>query len=195
MTLISATILLFLVMDPFGNIPFFACIMKGVVPERRNRILLRELIIALVVLLIFMGIGPTLLSLLQLSQEALGIAGGIILFLIALKMVFSAPEEIFSSSPEGEPLIVPLAIPSIAGPSAIAVVMLLMAQEPEQWRLWLLALTIAWLASGILLMFSMRMGELLGERGLVALQRLMGLILTAISVEMLLQGIHGAFNL
>lgn len=195
MTLISATILLFLVMDPFGNIPLFSCILSRVAPARRQRVLLRELLIALLVLIVFLMLGPTLLALMQLSQAALGIAGAIILFLIAIRMVFLAPDDVFAATPEGDPLVVPLAIPSIAGPSAISVVMLLTAQQPEAWLVWLAALTIAWAMAGVVLMLSVRLGDMLGDQGVIALQRLMGLILTTIAVEMLLQGIKGAFEI
>lgn len=193
MSLLSASIILFLVMDPFGNIPFFLAILKDVPPSKRAKTVIRELLIALVVLVVFLLWGPYLLRALQISENALQIAGGIVLFLIAIRMVFSAPEEIFTGTPEGEPLIVPLAVPSIAGPSAVATVMLLTAQKPGDWPKWLLALGLAWLATGVLLLLSMKLYHILGEKVLSAIQRFTGLILTAISVDMFLEGAVDVF--
>lgn len=190
MTLLSASILLFLVMDPFGNIPFFQVILRAVPLERRRAVIARELVIALGVLVAFLLVGPWVLPLLQISELSLKISGGIILFIIALKMIFKAPQEMFSGGPEGEPLVVPLAIPSVAGPSAVAVVLLLSAQAPGRWPEWLLALFLAWLATGVILLASSNLDRYLGERGLMAIQRLMGLLLTTIAVEMFIQGLR-----
>lgn len=190
MTLLSASILLFLVMDPFGNIPFFQVVLGPIAAERRRRIIAREMLIALAVLVLFLLAGPRFLALLNISEMALEIAGGIILFLIALRMIFKSPREMFSDDLEGEPLVVPLAIPSVAGPSAVAVVLVLSAQEPERWGDWLLALLLAWAATGLILLGSSNLGRILGERGLMALQRLMGLLLTTIAVEMFIRGLR-----
>ncbi len=194
MSVMSAGILLFLVMDPFGNIPMFLCVLRAVPAERRRLVILRELLIALLVLLIFLVAGPGLLKLLHVSEPALRIGGGIILFLIAIKMIFSSAAEIIKGLPQGEPLIVPLAIPCLAGPSAIATLLLMVAQEPERWPSWLLALCAAWLANGVILMMSTTFGRLLGERGLSALERLMGLLLTVIAVEMCIEGLRSALG-
>lgn len=192
MSVVSAGILLFLVMDPFGNIPVFLCVLKAVPVERRPLVIFRELLIALLVLLVFLLAGPALLNLLQISEPALRIGGGIILFLIAIKMIFSSAAEMIKGLPQGEPLIVPLAIPCVAGPSAVATLLLLVAQEPDRWPSWLLALFVAWLANGVILMMSTAFGRLLGERGLSALERLMGLLLTVIAVEMCIDGVCSA---
>jgi len=190
MSLFSATILLFMVIDPFGNAPFFMCVLKDVSPERRQQVIKRELYVALGVLVFFLFFGHYLLDVLHISEPSLSIAGGIILFLIAIRMIFGSLAEAFEGDPAGEPFIVPLAIPAVAGPSAIAAELLLMAREPHRWPEWLLALLIAWLATGIILLLSARLNRLLGERGLLALQRLMGLILTTIAVEMFVSGIQ-----
>ncbi|MFP3982062.1 MAG: MarC family protein [Desulfurivibrionaceae bacterium] len=189
MSFISATILLFLVMDPFGNVPVFLCMLRGIPAERKQRIIIREMLISLAVLIIFLIAGPLLLDILQISEASLQIAGGIILFMIAIKMIFGEPEYIFGGSSTEEPLIVPLAIPCIAGPSAIATVMLLMGQSPDRWLDWLLAVFLAWMVSSIILISSSKLDRILGKKGLNALQHLMGLILTAISVEMFLEGL------
>ena len=190
MSLLSASILLFLVMDPYGNIPTFLCVLKNVPVQRRQKAIIRELLIALIVLIFFLLLGSHLLKALQISEASLRIAGGIILFLIAIKMIFGSPEDMFSETLEEEPLIVPLAIPCIAGPSAIAIVILLMGQEPNRWPEWMLSLISAWIVTSVILLLSTKIDRILGKRGLSALQHMMGLILTAISVEMLVQGIR-----
>ena len=180
-------------MDPFGNVPVFLSILKEVPPQRRQKVIIRELFIALIVLLLFLLAGPHLLKTLQISEPSLRIAGGIILFLIAIKMVFGKLGEMFSPLEE-EPFIVPLAIPCLAGPSAIATVMLLTGQEPHRWYEWVISLLLAWVLTGIILLLSARLDQLLGEKGMNALQQLMGLILTALAVEMFIQGVRTVFN-
>jgi len=190
MEIISAATLLFLVMDPLGNIPIFLSVLEDVAPERRTRVLIRELLLAFVVLVVFLFFGQYVLGFLQLSQHSIRIAGGIILFLIALKMVFPvkrsahAVEEI-----QGEPLLVPLAIPMVAGPSAMAIVMLMATNNPDRMMDWLLALFIAWLLSSLILVSANGLKRFLGQRGLVAMERLMGMLLIALAVQMLLEGI------
>ena len=186
MSVLSAAVTLFLVMDPLGNVPFFLCVLKKVEEHRRRKIILREMGIAFGVLVLFLFFGRYLLLVLQISEPALGIAGGIILFIIAIRMIFYGSEKVFDDVLRGEPLIVPLAIPSVAGPSAMATVLLLMARDPARWAEWLVALAAACLLSGIILFFSSRLIDLLGERVLVATERLMGMILTTVAVEMFL---------
>lgn len=186
----SAVVILLLVMDPVGNVPLFVSVLRNVEPARRARVILRECAIAFAVLLAFVFFGQAILALLGLSDTSLTIAGGVILFLIALKMIFRGAEGVFGDMPEGEPFIVPLAIPSIAGPAAIATVMLLMSRAPQRMLEWCLAVSVAMLATAAVLVFAERVAKLAGARGLLAFERLMGLILTAIAVEMLLRGIE-----
>ncbi|WP_197513321.1 MarC family protein [Acidihalobacter aeolianus] len=188
MTLFSAALLFFLVMDPFGNIPLFLSALRQTPRERQPRVIVREMLIALVILLVFMFFGQQLMDLLEVSPAALGVAGGVVLFLIALKMVFPDAGGLHEQI-EGEPLVVPLAVPLIAGPSAISAAMLMASRQPGDWPLWTGALLIAWAASGSILLAATRLSRHLGARGLVALERLMGLILTVIAVQMLLSGI------
>ncbi len=188
MDLFSA--LLFLVMDPLGNIPVFLSVLKAVPPERRRRVLLREIAFAYVVLLVFVLIGDYILRFLGLQQEAVSIAGGIVLFLIALRMIFPGERPLAGDALEGEPFLVPLAIPLIAGPSALATLLLLQRSSSREGLL--LAMTIAWMASAILLPSSTFLYRVLRERGLIALERLMGMLLVMVSVQMLLNGL-GAF--
>lgn len=189
MPLASAIILLFLVMDPVGNIPIFITVLSRVDARRRTRVLVRELLLALFVMVVFLLGGRFLLNLLQISDPALTIAGGVVLFLIAVRMIFPSSEGMFGEIPEGEPFLVPLAIPLVAGPSALATVLLLVAREPASQGKWLLALSSAWLMSAAILMLSAPIGRILSRRGLAASERLMGMVLTAIAVQMLLNGI------
>jgi MarC family membrane protein len=186
----SAVVILLLVMDPIGNIPLFVSLLRQVEPVRRKRVILRECAIAFAVLLVFVFFGAAILGVLGLSDPSLTIAGGVILFLIALRMIFRRPEGVFGDTVSGEPFIVPLAIPSIAGPAAIATVMLLASRAPQRLLEWCLAVSVAMLATAALLVSADRLAKLAGEQGLLAFERLMGLILTAVAVEMLLRGIE-----
>ena len=187
-TFASATILLLLITDPFGNISIFANALKHVAPERRARVIVREILIAFALLLAFMFGGASFLRLMNLSDLSLQIAGGVVLFLIALRMIFPpAPGEV--TEMVGEPLIVPLAVPAVAGPSAMATVMLLVSQQPERRLEWVAALSVAMLVGAVILLLAERIQRVLGERVVIAIERLMGLILVAMSVEMLLRGI------
>jgi len=186
----SAVVILLLVMDPIGNIPLFVSLLRQVEAARRRRVILRECAIAFAVLLVFVFFGAAILGVLGLSDPSLTIAGGVILFLIALRMIFRRPEGVFGDTVSGEPFIVPLAIPSIAGPAAIATVMLLASRAPQRLLEWCVAVSVAMLATAALLVSADRLARLAGEQGLLAFERLMGLILTAIAVEMLLRGIE-----
>ena len=188
MTILSAMLLIFLVMDPLGNVPLFLVLLENVDDKRRRLVLLRESLFALGFLLLFLFVGPYLLNLLQISQPALGIAGGVVLFLIALRMIFPKPGGMFGPTPEGEPFIVPIAIPLIAGPSALATVMLMATQDPEHMLWWTVAIVGAWFMSTIILVSSESLRRILRPRGLIAIERLMGMILMTLAVQMLLSG-------
>jgi small neutral amino acid transporter SnatA (MarC family) len=187
---VSATILLLLVTDPLGNIPIFVAALRAVPPERKAAVILRECLIAFALLALFMLFGNRFMDALGLSDVSLQIGGGVILFLIALRMVFPVPEGIFGTSPGGEPFIVPLAIPAIAGPSALATVLLLVSRDPDRLVEWLGALTVALATSALVLVFADRLQRRLGERAVIAFERLMGLVLIAIAVEMILKGVR-----
>lgn len=186
----SAAVLLVLVIDPFGNVPIVVSALSNVTPSRRLLVVLRECFAAYLVLLAFMFGGQTFLQWLQLSEVSLAIAGGIILFLIALRMVFRHPEGVFGDPPGEEPFLVPLAIPSIAGPSALATVMLMVSRDPSHRVAWVVALTAAMLVTTIVLAAAHHLQRVLGERGMLAVERLMGLVLTALAVQMLLDGVR-----
>jgi MarC family membrane protein len=184
----SATILLVLITDPIGNIPIFANALKHVAPERRPLVILREILIAFVLLLTFMFVGESFLRVMNLSDLALQIGGGVILFLIALRMVFPPPEGV-DAEQTTEPLIVPLAVPAVAGPSALATVLLLVSQQPEKRLEWIGALCVTMLVSAVVLVSAERIQRVIGNRPVLAMERLMGLVLVSVSIEMLLRGI------
>ena len=193
MSLLSAVVLLFFVMDPLGNIPLFLAALKGIDPARHRRIIGRDLVIALGIMIGFLFIGKYLLDVLHVSSAALTAAGGVILLLIAIRMVFPTDERNLKEAVRDEPFVVPLAIPYTAGPSVLATEVLLMSQEPERWPVWLTAVLLAWTASAIILYLSSYLQRVLGERGLTAIERLMGMILVIVAMEMLLQGISDFF--
>jgi MarC family membrane protein len=186
-TFASATILLLLITDPVGNIPVFANALKHVAPERRARVILREMLIAFFLLLTFMFVGEGFLRVMNLSELSLQIGGGVILFLIALRMVFPPPAaeeaEILT-----EPLIVPLAIPAIAGPSALATVLLLVSQQPDRRWEWIAALCVTMVISAVVLVSAERIQRIVGPRLVTAVERLMGLVLVSVAIEMMLRG-------
>lgn len=198
MTVFSAATLLFLVMDPFGNIPIFLSILEPYSAARRLRIIARELLIALAVLMTFLFAGQYILAALHISESSLTAAGGVILFLIALRMIFPKAGGVMehgAGDDDGEPLVVPLAIPLIAGPSAMASVMFIMSSDPSRAPIWAGAVFLAWLLTGTVLMLAVRFSRWLGRRGLTAIQRLMGMILTAIAINMMMTGIREFFAL
>ncbi|MDP2283118.1 MAG: MarC family protein, partial [Pseudohongiella sp.] len=174
----AAAVTLFLIMDPLGNIPIFLSVLSRVVPERRRRILIRELLIALALMLLFLFAGPGILKLLGLSREAISIGGGLVLMIIAIRMIFPSRGGVMGDDDaEGEPLIVPLAMPLIAGPSVLATLVLLAETGPDRSGDWLLALMGAWGVTAAILLSSQKLYKVLGARGLKAIERLMGMIL------------------
>ena len=190
MTTFSAAILLFFVMDPIGNIPLFLAALKSVDPVRRFRVVGRELLIAYALLVAFLFVGRPLLSMLAISEPALTIAGGIVLFLIALRMVFPAEHGKLGEDIDGEPFVVPLAVPYIAGPSALATVLLMTSRDPARRADWFFALSAAWLASAVILLLGARLSQFLGAKGITAIERLMGMVLVASAVQMFLDGVE-----
>ncbi len=189
-TFVSAMLLLFFIFDPFGNIPIFANALKKVSPQRRWKVIIREHIIGLSILMLFMFAGQSFLSALGLTTTSLQITGGIILFLIAIKMIFPPSETTEENNKEDEePFVVPLAIPSVAGPTALATVMILVSQQPSQLFSWIGAATLAMTMSAVVLLVANKVQDQLGKKFIVAMERLMGLILVAIAVEMFLKGV------
>ncbi len=190
---VSAFVLLLLVLDPFGSLPIFVSVLRGVAPERRTRVALREAVIAFGVLLVFMVGGQGFLSLMRLSERSLEVAGGVILLIIAIRMIFATGAEIYADASGREPFIFPLAVPLLAGPSAMATVLLLASRQPERIATWVGALTAAMAVSGGVLLAAERIRRLLGASVVSAMEKLMGLVLTAVAVEMILAGLKHYF--
>ena len=176
-------------MDPVGNIPMFLSVLKDVSPERQRPVLIREILLAYGVLLFFLFAGGFVLELFGLRQEAISIAGGIILFIIAIRMIFPTEGGIVGETPEGEPFLVPLAIPLMAGPSTMASVLLLKQSGNITLTQLLAAVTLAWAVSAAILYSAPYLYRMLKVRGLVAMERLMGMLLVILSVQMFLDGI------
>jgi multiple antibiotic resistance protein len=187
--ILSATVTLFFIMDPLGNIPLFMSVLKRVPVERRRRVLVREILFAYIVLLSGIFLGGTLLRLLALEEESLAMAGGIVLFIVALRMIFPGEPVAGTDDTGEEPFLVPLAIPLFAGPSALAAVLLLQRTAPGQTVPLLAAVTVAWALSGAILLSSTFFYRVLRERGLMAVERLMGMLLIGIAVQMFMNGL------
>lgn len=193
MDFLSAAILLLIILDPFGGIPVFNGLLGKRPRGERLRIIAREMLIAYAVLLLFLLAGEVILRYLGLQQPALGVAGGVVLFLIALRMVFpeigQRPELV--EAEEEEPFIVPLAVPMIAGPSAVAALLLLVSRDPQRLLVWWGAMTLAWAISSVVLLTSGVLFEMIGRRALRALVRLSGMLLIMMAVQMFMDGVQG----
>lgn len=190
---LSAAVLLFFVMDPFGNAPLAISLLKDVEKSRRRKVLMRELLIALGVLVFFLFFGEMILRFMGLQQESVAIAGGIVLGVIGLRMIFPNKDGVMGAQLDGEPFIVPLAIPLIAGPSAMAMVIIMAKSDPGAMGQWLLALLIAWFATAVVMMASPLLLRVLRVRGLTAIERLMGMVLIMLAVQMVVNGITTLF--
>ena len=193
-TFLSALVLLLLVLDPIGSLPVFIAVMRNVAPERRMRVALRESALAFAALLVFMFAGQAFLALMRLSERSLEVAGGVILLIIAMRMIFASGAEVYAADGKArEPFIFPLAVPLLAGPSAMATVLLLASRQPERLLDWIGALTVAMLFSALVLLGADRIRRWIGSSMVSAVEKLMGLVLTAIAVEMILAGLKRYF--
>lgn len=185
----SMAFTLFLLMDPIGNIPIYLAILKELKPKQRLRVIFREKIIALLIIILFAYFGDDFLRALNISHESIFLAGGIVLFVMALKLLFPENGSLLESlAVEGEPLVFPLAVPLVAGPSVLAAVMIY-SHQYENWGALFMAILIAWVVSTIILLGSTVLQKWLGDRGIKALERLMGLILMLIAINMFLKGV------
>lgn len=185
---LSAVFTLTIVMDPLGNIPLFISVLKNVKEDKRKKIIKRELIFALIIMLFFFLFGKWIVMLFSIDMVSLSVAGGIVLFLIALSMIFPSKESSLIDSKE-EPFIVPLATPLIAGPSVLSMILIYNMKDPGNFFIWLLIIIIAWIINSIILLFSDPISNFLGSKGMQAVEKLMGMILITISVGMILKGL------
>ena len=188
MSLFSLTLVLFLIMDPLGHIKSFISYLEGIKPKRQKFIIAREMVIALIAMLFFNFMGEHLLSLLDISMSTIYLTSGIILFLVAIKILFPKSELIEHKKNGDEPFLVPLAIPMIAGPALLATIMLFASTE-ESVSMMLLAVFIAWISTSIILLFSKQILRVIGTGGLTACERLMGMVLVLLSIQRIMQGI------
>lgn len=188
--MIESALLLFLVIDPFGNLPFVLAVIGEVPVARYRRIILRETALAFLVLGLFALAGDQLLGYLNIEQASIAVAGGVILFLISLKMIFRSAAEIFDDSYSDDPFLVPIAVPSLAGPSAITTVMILRTQEQTAFADLLVALGLVMLAAAVVFLLGRHISAYLGQRGLRASEKLMGLLLNLVAVNMMLVGVR-----
>ena len=192
--LLSSFITFLLVMDALGNVPLFLTSLKNTKPERRQWVILRECLIALAVMVAFLFLGQSMLSVLHIDGAALQAAGGVILLLISIRMVFPTPERnLAEPMTHDEPFIVPLAVPYIAGPSLLAVSVVLVSQDADNWPWFLGGLVLAWLVTAVTLYFSGFLQRVVGTRALVAVERLMGMILVIMAVQMMFDGTKAFF--
>lgn len=193
--MLSAAMTFLLVMDPLGNVPLFLTSLRNTKPERRQWVILRECLIALAVMVTFLFAGQSMLRLLHIEDAALRAAGGVILLLIAIRMVFPTPERNLAEPvTHEEPFIVPLAVPYVAGPSLLAVIVVFVSQDSGNWAWYLGGLIISWLITTACLYFSGFLQRVVGTRALVAVERLMGMILVLLAVQMMFDGVKAFFQ-
>ncbi|WP_299827075.1 MarC family protein [uncultured Roseobacter sp.] len=191
---ITAFVTMFVVIDPIGLAPLFVALTQGMTTAARRRIALRATLIGILILLAFATFGEALLSFIGISMPAFRVAGGILLFLTALDMLFerrTKRREDKQEEDRDDPSVFPLAIPLIAGPGAIASVILLMGQRPgvEGAALVLGATGIVMLIVMGFFLASGMIERALGKTGVTVVTRLLGMLLAALSVQFVLDGL------
>lgn len=194
--IISSSLVFILIMDPFGNVPLFLTALAHTKPERMKTVIMRELLIALAIMLLFLFGGQAFMKIFSIDPAALRVAGGVILILIALRMVFPTPERnLKESNLDEEPFIVPLAVPYVAGPSLLAMEVVFVSGHPGNLPYYLVALILSWLGTAVVLYFSHGLNRFLGPKTLTALERLMGMVLVIIATQMMLDGTAEFFHI
>lgn len=193
--MLSAALMFFLVMDPLGNVPLFLTALRNTQEERRQWVILRELLIALALMVAFLFAGQGLMQILSINNAALEAAGGVILMLIAIRMVFPTPEKnLREPHTDDEPFIVPLAVPYVAGPSLLAIEVVLISQNPDKWLTYLGAIALAWAVTAVILYLSGFLRRVVGDKTLIAMERLMGMLLVILAVQMMFEGTRAFFQ-
>lgn len=188
MSLIEVSLLLFLVIDPFGNLPFVLAVLSKLPFRRYVKTIVREMAFALGILILFALFGEKLMAYLNIERASLSIAGGIILFLISLKMIFASASEIFDERYSDDPLLVPIAMPAIAGPAALTTVAVLTTRQGVPVGRVIEALILVCLATLCIFLVGRQISALLGPRGINAMEKLMGLLLNLVAVNMIMHG-------
>ncbi|WP_354623719.1 MarC family protein [Psychromonas sp. MME2] len=188
----STAVLIFFILDPFGNVPLLLSILKNIDKQRHTQIIVREMLIGFLILVVFLFFGEQFLSLFHLETQAITIAGGIIFFVISLKMIFPSPHggDMFATKVGDEPLVVPIALPMIAGPAALATLLVLAKTNADHSGALFISLFLAWIASAVIMLSSTKLYKILKVKGLTALERLMGMLLLIMSVQMFINGIR-----
>jgi len=191
-SIFSTAVLIFFILDPFGNVPLLLSILKNVDKKKHSKIIIREMLIGLSILVVFLFFGEQFLSLFHLETQAITISGGIIFFVISLKMIFPDPNggDMFATKKDDEPLVVPIAVPMIAGPAALATLLVLAKTNAQHSGSLLISLLLAWGLASVVLLFSPNLYKILKVKGLTALERLMGMLLLILSVQMFIDGIR-----
>ena len=190
LTVASMALMLFFMANPIGNVPVFVSLVKDFEFRHQRWILFRESIISLVLMYLFLFLGEPFLNTILIDQYAVELSGGILVFLIALNMIF--PDHSEDSGPKAtarEPFVVPIATPLIAGGGCFALTMILAKQAPAANVS--LAIIIAWIPVIAIVVASAYLQRILGRRGLVATEQLMGMLLMMLAVGLLLKGLHG----
>jgi multiple antibiotic resistance protein len=188
--MIESALLLFLVIDPFGNLPFVLAVLSGSDKAHYRRVILRETVLALLVLILFALAGEALLGYLSIERASLMVAGGVILFLISVKMIFQSAKDVFAGDYSHDSFLFPIAIPCLAGPSAITTVMILRSQQQTELFGLFLALFAVLLATFVIFLLAHKLNDWLGEKGIRAVEKLMGLLLNLVAVNMMMIGIR-----
>ncbi len=190
-SIISTAILIFFILDPFGNIPILLSILKNIDKQKHSRIIIREMLIGLSILVVFLFFGEEFLSIFHLETHSITIAGGIIFFVISLKMIFPDPNsDLFSTKKGDDPVVVPIAIPMVAGPAALATLLVLAKTNAEHIGSLFISVLIAWGINTLVLLFSPNLYKILKSKGLTALERLMGMLLLIMAVQMFVDGLR-----
>lgn len=186
--LLSLVIILFLIMDPIGNVSVYLNLVQGIPPKRVRVVLMREMLIALGFMVGFALLGEVLFSILQVSDITVMLSSGAILFLTAVKILFPTTNSLRANIPAGEPFIIPLAVPLIAGPSTLATIMLFSKIGSLEWMLG--GIIIAWIMSIGVLFAAPFLQKYLKNSGLMACERLMGMLLVMLAIQRFMEGIH-----
>ena len=189
-SIIGTAVLLMFILDPFGNVPLLLTILKDVDKKRKKFIIIRESIFGLIILLTFFFFGEAFLSIFHLETASVTIAGGVIFFVIALKMIFPGEKGNVTLFGSQDPFIVPIAIPLIAGPSALATIMIMTKSYSDHFWALFASVMLAWTASTFILYMSPLLYKILREKGLSALEKLMGMLLLMLAVQMFVDGIR-----
>lgn len=186
--LFTVIVILFLIMDPIGNISSFLHMVQELPPRRVRWVVFREMLIALIFMLVFNFLGEYIFVVLQLDKPTVEVASAIVLFLTAIKILFPASNSLRANLPVGEPFIIPLAVPLIAGPSLLATIMLLAHLETSQSGM-LLAIIIAWVLAMLVLLSARQLQRYLGSNGLMAGERLTGMLLVMLAIQRGMEGL------